>query len=148
MNVTTVTANQCHSRSQKPQYAQPATAKTTQEQIAENEARIDEITIYLEEQYKQYQPAPRQFAEFTAEIREERKALDKEKMTLLHETHYLRNPQRAPEMDKDSYEECGGKYQHLPLPIIKSNETGDPEFDNRSNTFGDFEAEWDAEEWF
>lgn len=143
LSIKTTPASKVHVRCQPSQYVQPLTP--TQIKIQENEKRIAEIRKYLAEQYKQYQPAPRQWPEFTPEIIAERKKLDAEDVALLRETHYLRNPQRTPEMDKGSDHPVGGHYRHSdhPSPVIKSNEAGAPEFDDRPNTFGEFDAEWD-----
>ena len=138
LSVNTSSASTSHVRCQQSLFAQPLTP--TQIKIQENENRIEEIREYTQNQYKT--------EGYTPENLQERKELSAEETELLRTTHYLRNPQRTPEMDEGSDHECGGKYQHLPSPIIKSNETGDSEFDNRPNTFGDFEAEWDAEAWF
>ena len=126
LNIVSTHASNVHAGYQKSQYVHPLS------QIQKNEIRIKEIQDYLYNQYRD--------EGYTEGNLEEREQLGAEKMTLLTETHYLRNPQRTPEMDKGSYQECGGKYQHLPLPIIKSSNM--PEDDNRPATFGEFDAEW------
>ena len=123
LNVVATHASKSHARTQKSQYVQQLTA--TQAKIQVNEERIEEIRDYLYSQYKS--------EGYTVENLAERNRLDDEKMALLHETHYLRNPQRTPEMDKDSYYEAGGKYQNLSRKVST---------DHSTNTFGEFDAEW------
>lgn len=120
----TVHASKLHTGQQKSQYTQPLTP--TQIKIQENEKRIKEIREYLYQQYKT--------DGHTAENAQERKELNAEKMVLLTETHYLRNPQRTPEMDEGSGHEAGAEYQQT---IAK------PAMDRSSSTFGEFDAEWD-----
>ena len=148
LSIKSTPASKIHTRCQKTQYVQPLTA--TQILIQGKETRIEGITDYLYKQYKQYQPAPRQWPEFTPEIMAERKALETEKMTLLHEAHYLRNPQRTPEMDEGSDHEAGGRsnWRKEDLEKAKASDKGDEAKRAAGyvqKTITRYEEEWDGE---